>query len=70
VISCPNCNRIIMDTTQDGGYKVRSRMILFKDGKAVALCPTCKHNVPIPVVLGNVDTNYTKPKLIIKQENL
>jgi hypothetical protein len=67
MIYCPHCNRIIMDATQDGGYKLRSRMIIFKDGKATALCPTCKTSVEVPIQLGSVNEEVQpKPKLIVK----
>lgn len=65
MVSCPQCNRIIMDATQDGGFKIRSRMIIFKDGKAIALCPTCKTNVEVPIQLDAVAKPLPKPKLIV-----
>jgi hypothetical protein len=65
MVHCPKCNRIIMDSTQDGGYKIRSRMIVFKDGKAIALCPTCKTDVEVPVHLGEVSEAQPKTKFII-----
>jgi hypothetical protein len=57
-----------MDATQDGGYKVRSRMILFdENGKAVALCPTCKHRVAVPIQLGNISPlPMPKTRLIVR----
>ena len=54
-----------MDETQDGGYKIRSRMIIFKDGKAIALCPTCKTNVEVPVILGKVGKPKPKTKFVV-----
>lgn len=65
MISCPKCQRIIMDETQDGGYKIRSRMLIFKDGKAIALCPTCKNNVEVPVKLGAISEVHPKTKFVI-----
>jgi len=56
-----------MDRTDDGGWKIRSRMILFDaKGKARAICPTCKAKVEVPVTLGAVDNLLPKVKLIIK----
>jgi hypothetical protein len=49
-----------MDSTQDGGFKIRSRMIIFKDGQATALCPTCKESVAVPVTV--VDSRASLPK--------
>lgn len=55
-----------MDATQDGGYKVRSRMILFDEkGKAEAICPTCKHRVEVPLQLGNISPLPKPTKLIV-----
>jgi hypothetical protein len=65
MVKCPECKRIILDSTQDGGYKLRSRMVLFKNGKAVALCPTCKSTVEVPVILGDVGEPPAKPKIIV-----
>lgn len=67
MITCPKCNRIVMDKTQDGGYKVRSRMIIFKDGKAVALCPSCKEPIEVPLCLGEVPESLPKPRYIIRE---
>jgi hypothetical protein len=58
MLKCQQCNRIIVDSTQDGGVKVRSRMIVFHDGRAHALCPTCKTEVEVPLA---VDTTKFPP---------
>lgn len=65
MLNCPNCNRIIMDRTQNGGYKVRSRMLLFSEGKAQALCPTCKVRVEVPILLGDIDSTLPKAKIVV-----
>lgn len=56
-----------MDATSDGGYKVRTRILVFHDGKATALCPTCKQKVEVPVILGDVDDMLPKQKIFVKQ---
>lgn len=66
MVTCPKCKRIIMDETQDGGYKLRSRMILFKEGKATALCPTCKTAIEVPIILGEVGKSIQKCKIVVK----
>ena len=67
MLQCQECKRIIMDSTSDGGWKIRSRMLLFDSkGNAKAICPTCKHHVPVPIRLGNVENPLPKPKLILK----
>lgn len=67
MVKCQRCGRIIMDRTQDGGYKIRSRMLLFKEGKAIALCPTCKTDVEVPITLGDVAEELPKPKIVVCQ---
>lgn len=64
MLQCPKCNRIIMDITENG-YKLRTRMMLFQDGKTLAICPTCKSSVVVPVLLGDVSTILPKQKLFI-----
>lgn len=58
MLNCPNCNRIVVDTTNDGGVKVRSRMIIFNGSEAHALCPSCKTKVAVPL---SVDTSKLPP---------
>lgn len=65
MVQCPKCHRIIIDKTQNGGYKVRSRMILFLDGKAVALCPSCKYYVDVPLLIEEPSQELPKEKLVI-----
>lgn len=62
----PKCNRIIMDKTADGGWKLRTRMVLFTDTGAVALCPSCKTPVTVPVGLTDEPDTLPKPRLSIK----
>ena len=67
MLYCPKCNRIVVDVTQDGGVKVRSRMIIFSDNEAHALCPSCKTRVSVPL---SVDVSKlppaTKPKHFVQ----
>jgi ribosomal protein S27E len=49
MLHCPKCNRIIVDKTPNGGAKVRTRMVIFDEAGAHALCPTCKTSVDIPI---------------------
>ena len=51
LLNCPKCNRIIVDSTIEGGVKIRSRMIIIQDGRAQALCPTCKTTVEVPIAI-------------------
>ena len=68
MLHCSKCNRILMNVTEDGGYKVRSRMILFKDGEATAICPQCKKRNYVPIQLGSVDGLFSTPdKFVLKK---
>jgi hypothetical protein len=65
MLQCGGCNRIIMDSTSEGGWKLRTRMVLFdEEGQAKAICPTCKTQVDVPIMLGAVNA-LPKPKLVI-----
>lgn len=67
MLQCPECDRIMMDSTDDGGWKLRTRMVLFgPDGGAHAICPSCKTHVPVDIVLGNMENPLPKPKLLLK----
>ena len=67
MVQCPECKRIIMDSTQSGGYKIRSRMILFSENKAVAICPTCKTYVEVPIILGALPQKISKEKIVVNK---
>jgi len=63
MLCCPKCNRIIVDTTQDGGAKVRSRMLLFDGSEAHAICPSCKTKVSVPLTIdASKLPHHEKPK--------
>lgn len=69
MIMCAGCGRILLDSTSDGGYKLRSRMVLFNStgqAEAIAICPTCKHKVPVPLTLGDPGGALPKDKLFVK----
>jgi predicted RNA-binding Zn-ribbon protein involved in translation (DUF1610 family) len=51
VIDCPKCGKHIMDTNEDGTKRLRSKVILFRDDGAVAVCPACKAEIPVPLTL-------------------
>lgn len=68
MLQCPKCRRIIIDRIATGGYKVRSRMILFEGGTAQAICPSCKHRVNVPLSIGEVPEGPSHPKHYIDVE--
>lgn len=51
MLHCPECNRILIDMTSDGGVKLRSRMVLFQGSGAHAICPSCKTKVEVPLMV-------------------
>lgn len=62
MIQCPKCQKNIVDTAEDGTKRLRSKLVLFTDEGAVALCPSCKEQVPVPVTLGSFEN--TKQPLV------
>lgn len=63
MLNCKSCNRIIMDKTRDGGFKLRTRMVLFTPDKgAIALCPTCKTENVVPVALNGEHARTSEEK--------
>jgi hypothetical protein len=57
-----------MDSTEGGGWKIRSRMILFNpSGEAQAICPFCKTKVSVPVLLDKIEVPKVKQKIIINR---
>jgi len=67
MLNCPNCKRIVLDMTQDGGVKVRSRMIIFNGTEAHAICPSCKTNVSVPLLVDfSRLPHYDKPKHFVQ----
>jgi ribosomal protein S27E len=51
MMKCPNCGRILIETNSDGTKKLRTRMLLFESDGTKAICPSCKAEVLVPVIL-------------------
>lgn len=49
LLVCP-CREIIVKI-QDGVTKVRSKILLFRDGKALAVCKRCDGEIAVPLRL-------------------
>jgi hypothetical protein len=70
MLQCTNCRRIILDSTSEGGWKLRTRMLIFQDdGTASAICPSCKTAVKVPVQLDGTQIALPKPTLFVKPDN-
>lgn len=65
MLQCPECRRIILDSTSEGGWKLRTRMIVFNEDGAHAICPSCKHSVQVPIKLDGELNPLPKPKLFL-----
>lgn len=65
MVKCEGCGRIILDQTSEG-WKLRTRMLLFERGGAYAICPSCKKEVKVPVVLNDPPPALPKTKLLVK----
>jgi phage FluMu protein Com len=57
MIICPACNKILMEANKEGNMRLKSRLVLFEDGGAKAICPQCKAKVSVPLKL---DTSNTR----------
>lgn len=52
-VSCPRCERIIMDQQDDGSLRIRTRLVIIPVRKEalIAICPQCKQHVHLPLKL-------------------
>lgn len=48
---CPACKKNIIDLSEDGTPRLRSKIILFGEHGAEAKCPSCGHMVSVPIKL-------------------
>ena len=49
-LCCTTCNEVILKSTPDGTIKLRSKVVIFKESGASAVCKGCGTEVPVPVV--------------------
>lgn len=68
MLNCPKCNRIIVDSTNDGGIKIRTRMLLFNGLEAHAICPSCKTKIAVPLSVDKTSLPPARPVSIIVKE--
>jgi hypothetical protein len=47
-----SCNQRLFYQSADGKVRLRSAVVVFKSEGAVAICPKCKREVPVDLVLG------------------
>jgi ribosomal protein S27E len=60
------CGEVLVKAT-DGEVKLRSKILIFKNGKAIAVCKGCNSELPIPVTLDQSELlqKSQNPKLFI-----
>lgn len=58
-----SCSEIILKST-DGEMKIRSRIMLVKNGSAYAVCKGCNAEVKVPLVVAPPDPG---PALIVRK---
>lgn len=49
---CAKCNTIILKSI-GGELKIRSKVIVFKDSGAFAVCKGCDTEIPVPLAIDN-----------------
>lgn len=49
-LCCSTCNEVIIKGASDGSIKLRSKVVIFKDEEAIAVCKGCGSEVPVPIV--------------------
>lgn len=64
-IDCPKCGKHILDINTDGTKRLRSKLVLFKDGGTIAVCPICKSEVSVPITITSKDTKYNVRHIIL-----
>lgn len=47
-----SCNQRLFYKSADGAVRLRSAVLVFKSGRALAICPRCKGEVPVDLALG------------------
>lgn len=49
---CPHCDKKIIQKAMDGRIKIRTNILVFRNGKAEIVCKKCGGDVPIDVFMG------------------
>lgn len=50
-LCCTNCGETVIKSMSDGTSKLRSKVVVFRDGKAMAVCKGCNSEIPVPIVI-------------------
>jgi ribosomal protein S27E len=69
-IICNHCNEVVIKS-MNGEAKLRSKVVIFRDDQAFAICKGCNSELPIPVKLDvgmmKSITESNKVRLFIKR---
>lgn len=67
-LSCPKCDRKIMDRQDNGTLRIRARLVLVPDlkGGIQALCPQCKEFVLLPLRMEYLSEQEGTTKILNK----
>ena len=64
-LCCSKCDDVVLKSFESGEMKLRSKVVIFKDDKAVAICKGCGTEIPIPVAV-----DFTLMKSVVSSEKL
>ena len=56
-LCCSRCNDVVLKSFSNGELKLRSKVIVFNESGAFAVCKGCNTEIPIPITL---DTTLMK----------
>lgn len=63
-----SCGEVLIKSTR-GSTKLRSKILIFRDGEAIAVCKGCGAELPAPIKLDKVDLllKSKNPRLFVKK---
>ena len=67
IVSC-RCGEVVVKS-DNGAVKIRNKMMVFRDGTAMAVCKGCGMEVPVPVELKKAlmeSTQGGNPRLFLR----
>ncbi len=64
-LCCSSCGDVVIKSSNDGGTKIRSKVLVLNDKGAYAICKGCGKEIQVPLKIDDVVM-----KSIASQENL
>lgn len=69
--NCPHCQKRIFQKAHDGRIKIRTNILVFKQGGAEIVCKRCGGDIPLDVHMGSELKKAVSldkdPKLVLKK---